>query len=120
MPRKTSRKSAAILLFLFGVFELMGLLMLIVPDEYLPPNFETQSAFWGLLSGVYGISRIVAGYAIWVNRKWGFVFGLLLCLTTMIVAPTIVPFGVVDLILAVVIAICLLYAHYGNESMLRE
>jgi hypothetical protein len=120
MNRKTSQKAASILLFLFGLFELMGLLMLIVPETYLPSGFETQSIFWGLLSGVYGISRIVAGCAIWSNRKWGFVFGLLLCLTTMIVAPTIVPFGVVDLILAVVIGICLLHAYYGDEKMLLE
>jgi len=119
MDRKTSQKTAAILLFLFGVFELMGLLMLIVPDGYLPSDFETQSIFWGLLSGVYGLSRLLAGYAVWVNKKWGFVFGLLLCLTTMIVAPTIVPFGVIDLILAVIITLCLLHAYYGDEKMLQ-
>ena len=120
MNRKTSQKVAAIVLFLFGIFELMGLLMLVVPDEYLPSGFETQSVFWGLLSGTYGISRLVAGYAIWSNKKWGYIFGLFLCLTTMIVAPIIVPFGVIDLILAVIITVCLLHANYGNEKMLQE
>ena len=120
MNRKRSQKAAAILLFLFGLIELMGMLMLVVPGEYIPSGFETQSVFWGLLSGVYGIARIAAASAIWVNKKWGFVFGLMLCLTTMIVAPTIVPFGVIDLILTVVITICLLYAYYGGENMLQE
>jgi hypothetical protein len=120
VSRKTGQKCASILLFFFGLFELMGLLMLVIPDEYVPSNFETQSVFWGLLSGIYGIARIAAGYALWTNKKWGFVFGLLLCLATMIVAPTIVPFGVVDLILAVVISICLLYAYYGDEKMIQE
>jgi hypothetical protein len=119
MNRKTSQKIAAVLLFLFGAFELMGLLMLIVPDEYLPSDFAVQSLFWGLLSGVYGLSRLLAGYAVWENKKWGFVFGLLLCLTTMIVAPAIVPFGVVDLILALLITLCLLHAYYGDEKMLQ-
>jgi uncharacterized membrane protein (DUF2068 family) len=119
MNRKTSQRIASIGLFLFGIFELMGLIMLLAPKEYLPSNFETQSVFWALLSGIYGISRIVAGYAIWSNKKWGFVFGLLLCLATMIVAPTIIPFGIIDLILAVVITVSLLYTYYGNEKMLQ-
>jgi len=120
MNRKTSLKIASILFFLFGIFELLGLLMLLVPTKFMPTNFETQSVFWALISGIFGISRIIAGYAIWSNKKWGMVFGLLLCLATMVIAPTIVPFGVVDLILTVVISVSLLYARYGNEKMLQD
>ena len=98
----------------------MGLMMLFAPKEYLPANFETQSLFWAVLSGIYGIARLIAGYAIWVNKKWGWMFGILLCLTTMIVAPTIIPFGIVDLILAVIITISLLYANYGHEKIIQE
>lgn len=120
MDRKTSLKIASIVFFLFGIFELLGMLMLFIPTEYLPENFEIQPTFWALISGIYGISRIIAGYAIWSNRKWGGAFGLLLCLTTMVVAPTIVPFGVVDLILTVIISISLLHAWYGKEKMLQS
>jgi hypothetical protein len=120
MSNKASLKIAAIGLFLFGIFELLGLLMLLAPAEYLPAGFETQSLFWAVLSGIYGLARIVAGYAIWRNQKWGWVLGLLLCLTTMAVAPTINPFGIVDLILAVLISISLLYARYGTEPIIAE
>ena len=120
MSRQTSQRIAAILLFLFGIFEVMGLLMLIIPSEYLPTDLETQSMFWGLLSCIYGLSRLVAGLAIWKNKQWGYVWGLLLCVTTMIVAPTIVPFGVIDLVLTMVILVCLLYAKYGNDEMVSR
>jgi len=120
MSRKTSQKIASIGLFLFGGFELMGLMMLFAPKEYLPSSFETESLFWALLSGIYGVARIIAGYAIWTNKKWGWAFGLFLCLTTMIIAPTINPFGIIDLILAIIITISLLYTHYGNEKILQE
>jgi hypothetical protein len=120
MNRKTSLKIASIVFFLFGIFELLGVLMLFAPAKFLPNNFESQSIFWALISGIYGISRIIAGFAIWSNKKWGMVFGLLLCLTTMVVAPTIVPFGVVDLLLTLVISVSLLYGWYGNEKMLQD
>ncbi|MCS7016811.1 MAG: hypothetical protein NZM42_11925, partial [Gemmatales bacterium] len=111
---------------LFGIFELFGLLMLLIPPgfmpttEFMPTDFKAQSVFWGFMSGIYGVSRIIAGYAIWVNKKWGMILGLLLCVTTMIVAPTIIPFGLVDLILTMVISVSLLYAWYGDEKIFHE
>ena len=119
MNKTTSLKIASIGLYLFGAFELMGLLMLIIPQSYMPSGFSAQSDFWALISGVFGIARIIAGYAIWANKKWGMVFGLMLCMTTMIVAPTIVPFGVIDLVLTVIITVTLLYAFYGKARMLE-
>jgi len=120
MSKNTGLKIASIGLFLFGAFELMGLMMLFAPEEYLPSGFESQSLFWAVLSGIYGIARVIAGYAIWLNKKWGWMFGILLCLTTMIVAPTINPFGIVDLLFSVIITINLLYAIYGQEKILQE
>ncbi|MCS7010686.1 MAG: hypothetical protein N2049_09645 [Anaerolineales bacterium] len=117
MKRTTCQKLAAIGFFVFGAFEILGMLMLFVPQEYLPAQLEAQPVFWAWMSGIYGISRLIAGYAIHANKKWGMVFGLMLCLTTMIVAPTIVPFGIVDLVLTVGITLCLLYAYYGEEKI---
>ncbi len=120
MNKKNSQKIASIFLYLFGAFELLGMMMLFIPEEYVPAGFTAQSNFWALISGIYGLARIVAGYAVGKNRKWGMVFGLFLCLTTMIVAPTIVPFGVVDLIFTMIITTALLFAYFGKEEMLQE
>jgi len=120
MTRKNSQKTASIFLYLFGIFELMGMMMLFIPEGFIPAGFTSQSDFWALVSGIYGLARIVAGYAVGKNKKWGMVFGLFLCITTMIVAPTIVPFGVVDLVFTMIITITLLYAYFGKEKMLQE
>ena len=90
--------------------------MLFAPKEFLPVNFESQTLFWAIISGLFGISRIVAGIACLSNKKWGMVFGLLLCIVTMVIAPTIIPFGIMDLIFAIIITICLLYTIFGNEK----
>jgi hypothetical protein len=120
MNKRISQRIAAIGLYLFGTFELMGMLMLFIPEAYMPSGFNSQSEFWALISGIYGVSRILAGYAIWSNKKWGVVFGLMLCLTTMIVAPTIVPFGIVDLIFTVIITVALLDTFYGKAKMIVD
>jgi hypothetical protein len=119
MNKQTSQRIASLSLVIFGLFELMGLMMLIIPTEYIPADFEPQTVFWALISGLYGVSRIIAGFAIWSNKKWGMVLGFMLCLTTMIVAPTIIPFGVIDLIFTMIITISLLYAYFGNEQMTK-
>jgi len=98
----------------------MGMMMLFIPERFIPAGYTAQSEFWALVSGIYGLARIVAGYAVGKNKKWGMAFGLLLCLTTMIVAPTIVPFGIVDLIFTMIITITLLYAYFGKEKMIQE
>lgn len=120
MKRKTSLRIASILLFFFGFFEIIGLVMLMIPSEYFPDGMSSQSTFWGLLSGLYGIARLVAGYAILKNKKWGLILGYFLCGATLVVAPLIDPFGILDLFLASIILVCLLYANFGNGKILSE
>ena len=117
MNKENSLKVAAIILFVFGIFEVMGVFALFIPEEYLPGTFEGHNIFWSALSGIYGISRLVAGYAVWKKKKWGIALTVLLCLTTMIVAPSIIPFGIIDLILALIILVLLLYAYFGNDEI---
>jgi len=116
MGKKLIARIASLVLFLHGIVEVLALLMLIIPAESLPVGFGEQSAFWGLLSAIYGLSRVVAGIAIWSLRKWGIGLGLALSLTTMVVASSIIPFGVVDLFLAIIVMVCLLYVWFGSAQ----
>jgi len=50
-------------------------------------------------------------------RKWGAVFGIILSVTTMIVASSIYPFGIMDSSLAVIVLGLLLYIWYGGERL---
>ena len=119
MDKKICAKVAAVVLFVHGFIEVLGIMMLFAPAKFTPPGFEEKSFFWAVLSAIYGLSRLFAGYEIWSMKKWGIVFGLALSVTTMIVAPSIYPFGIMDLLLAVVVLICLLYVWFGDEKVAK-
>jgi len=62
------------------------------------------------------MASAVLSYAIWLMKKWRLVFGVVLSVTTMIVAPSIYAFGIMDLPLAVTVLASLLYAWIGEEK----
>lgn len=117
MNKKNAAKIAFILLFIHGAIEILGIMMLFIPSGLIPSSFQEQSEFWAILSAIYGISRVIAGFEILKLKKWGIAFGTALSLTTMIVAPTIFPFGMMDLPIAVVVLMCLLYIWFDNEKI---
>ncbi len=117
MDRHTSLRIAAIALCVLGSVEISGLFMLLAPAEALPVGFQGQSLFWSILSVLYGLIRWVAGVAIWRNRKWGWALGLLIALVTMIVAPSINPFGIMDLFFSAITMIFLLIAYFGKDQL---
>lgn len=119
MKKKTSLKIASIVLFVHGIIEISAIMMLFVPAEFYPIDFREKFVFWAVLSTVYGLTRVLSGYAIWSAKKWGIVLGIALSITTMVVAPSIYPFGIMDLPLAVIVLVCLLYAWCGDE-LLKE
>ncbi|KYK33968.1 MAG: hypothetical protein HXS48_24305 [Theionarchaea archaeon] len=117
MKKKTSLKIASIVLFIHGIIEISAIMMLFAPTEFYPIDFQEKFVFWAVLSTIYGLTRIISGYAIWSAKKWGIALGIALSITTMIVAPSIYPFGIMDLPLAVIVLVCLLYAWVGNEPL---
>ena len=117
MNKTLASRSASAVLAIHGIFELAALAMLIAPAEFVPEQFQGASVFWATLSATYGLSRLVAAFAIWSLRKWGAILGLALSLTTMVVAPTIESFGLVDLPLAVLEMILLAYAWLGSDKL---
>ena len=116
MKRETLLKIAATVLLIHGIIEISAILMPFAPAGLLD-NFQEGLGFWAVLSVIYGLSRVVSSFSIWSLKKWGIVLGIALSITTLIVAPSIYPFGVMDLPLAVIVLICLLYAWFGNEEL---
>jgi len=91
MDKRTSAKIASVVLFVHGSIEMLAVAMPSAPVEFLPKEFQEKLVFWTVLSAIYGLSRLIGGYAIWSMRKWGIAFGIILSITTMIVAPSIYP-----------------------------
>ena len=117
MNKKTAAKIASGVLFIHGFIEILAIMGIFVPGEFAPTWFQERPIFWATLSAIYGIFRLIAGYAIWSMKKWGIIFGMALSLTSMIAAPSIYPFGVMDLLLAVIVLVSLLYLWFGDEKL---
>ena len=118
MDKRTSLKIASVTLFVHGFIEILGaLIMPFTPGEFLPTSLLEKKYFWVFMSAVYGVSRLIAGYKTWMMKKWGIAFGTALSITTMIMAASIIPFGIMDSILAIVTLAFILIAWYGNEKL---
>ena len=122
MDKRTSTKIASVTLFVHGLTEIVGTVgLLALPSEFLPTiGFQEDQGkivFMAVLSAICGLSRLIAGYATWSMKKWGIVFGMVLSIATMIGAPSIYPFGVMDLLLATIVLVSLLYMWFGGEKL---
>ena len=117
MNKKFVVKIGSILLIIHGIIEILAIMMLFIPSGFIPASLQEQSEFWAILSVIYGTSRLIAGLQILKLKKWGIILGITLSLTTMIVAPTIFPFGIMDLPIAIIVMICLLYIWFGSEKI---
>ncbi|RLG71095.1 MAG: hypothetical protein DRO23_12455 [Thermoprotei archaeon] len=123
MSRETSIKIASVILFIHGFIELVGALLLLASiNGFLSFYFQGtvgRTIFMAVLSAIFGSSRLIASYKIWLKKKWGIVFGIVLSVVTMIEAPSIYPFGVMDLLLSTIVLASLLHAWFGDEIILK-
>ena len=122
MGKKTSARIASIVLFIHGFIEIVGTVgLLVLPSELLPTigfqEVQGKIVFMAVLSAICGLSRLIAGYVTWSMKKWGIIFGMVLSVTTMIGAGSIYPFGVMDLLLATIGLVFLLYLWFGGEKL---
>jgi len=122
MEKGISAKIASVVLLIHGFIEIAGTVMLFaLPSELLATGgFQEEQGkiiFMAVLSAICGLSRLVAGYTTWSMKKWGIVFGITLSLTTMIGSSSVYPFGVMDLLLATIVLISLLYTWFGSKAL---
>ena len=127
MSRKVSARIASVALFAHGFIELIGAVALLaLPREFLTAKGyvgeEAEIAFSIALAALFGLSRLAAGYITWQIKRWGITFGVVLGITTMIVAPLMHLLGaialssvIMDLVLAVIVLASLLYVLFGDE-----
>lgn len=110
-------KLSSSFLVIHGFVELLALSMLVLPPEFIPISLSGDFTFWALTGGMYGVSRIAAGWAIVKRRKNGITFGILLSTVTIAGAPNIQPFGLMDLPLSAIVLWALLTLWFGSEKI---
>jgi len=121
MDKGASIKIATLALFIHGLIEIAGAVMLLVlPMELIAGTgfqFTERLAFSAALSAIFGLSRLVAGYLVWSLKKWGIAFGIILSTVTIIEAPSVYPFGIMDLLLSIIVLGSLLYSWFHEETV---
>ena len=123
MDKRISAKIASLALYILGFIEVSAVTVFVLPEDIIA-NMNIQLpwelAFAAALSTIFGLSRLVAGYAVWSVRKWGIFLGILLSTVTIIVVPCVYRaglMGIIDLLLAVIALVFLLFLWFGNEKL---
>lgn len=117
MNNTTYTRLSATVLIIHGVIEILALLMFVLPPELLPVSMSEDAAFWALMGGLYGSLRILSAVSICRGKKSGIVFGIILSIVTMVVAPSIQPFGLLDLPMAALVLWALLTLWFDDEKL---
>ena len=95
-------------------------MLLALPTELITDigfQFPGGLAFTVALSAICGLSRLFAGYLVWSLKKWGIAFGAIVSAVTMIGAPSVYPFGIMDLLLSTIVLASLLNSWFGGGTV---
>jgi hypothetical protein len=112
-------KISSSVLFIHGSIEILAISMFILPPELIPVSLSEDAAFWGTIGAMYGLFRIATGYLIVKKRKNGILLGIIISGVTLVVAPHILPFGLLDLPLAMIVLWALVTLWLGDETIDR-
>jgi hypothetical protein len=123
LNRKLSARIACILLILHGLIEIVSLFAPHTITENLQffggmdkSQIAVNSLSIAYLGTMWGVTRCVSAWGIWKMKTWAIVLGIIVSITTIITALSIIPAGVVDTFLTVPVLALLLYTWYGDES----
>ncbi|MBZ2197957.1 hypothetical protein [Occultella gossypii] len=86
----------------------------IVP--YLQDNLELMM----VMSGIFGVLRIVGAVALWRNRMWGLGLSLIMCVVTIALMIFLLPAGIVDGLLSGTALVLILQAWLGNDPVVPD
>jgi uncharacterized membrane protein (DUF2068 family) len=127
-------KIAAILLIIHGgIFEITGLLAIIpimlFPSKsfemskyisFIVPYLQDNIVLMCVMSGLYGIMRIISAIGLLKNRMWGFILALINCIVTMALMIFMLPAGIMDGVLSCTIIVMLLMGYFGKSKIVKE
>jgi len=114
-------KAAAIIIIIHGIIEISGFFAVLpiwlgaeVPEwmPFAPPPQEVVIA--GL---VWGAIRLIGGIGLFKNLKWGLVLSVINCVIALSMMMHILPFGIMDGILAGTALILMLTQYFGNTKI---
>ncbi|MCL2356575.1 MAG: hypothetical protein FWC70_05365 [Defluviitaleaceae bacterium] len=113
--------AAAIIIIIHGLIEIAGFFSVLPiwlgaeQNEFVP--FDPPSPEIIIGGVIWGILRIIAGVGLFKNRKWGFALSVIFCAVTIAKMFEVLPFGLMDAVLAGSALILMLTAYYGKRKI---
>jgi uncharacterized membrane protein (DUF2068 family) len=79
--------------------------------------FDHQAAWLVPLFLFYTSLRVISAIGLWRNRMWGFWLALFVSVATLIMAPLLLPFTTVEMLLNGVLVVLLLVGFFGETPI---
>ena len=114
-------KVAAIIIMVHGFIEISGFLSMlpvwlfgIEPTELFPiPTVDVMIA-----GVIWGAIRFTGGIGLFKNLMWGFWLSIINCVIAITMMMTILPFGIMDGILAGTALVLILTQYFGKKKII--
>jgi hypothetical protein len=124
-------RAAAVLMIVHGALMEFGVFVALVPLLALGVDFDAVGQYFSfnvpffqehlvemmVLSGVFGITRIIGAIGVLRNRLWGLALSVINCVVTMVLMVFMLPAGILDGLLACSALVLLLTAHFGTRPL---
>lgn len=81
------------------------------------PYFQENLHMMLVMGAIYGVVRIIGAVGLLKNRMWGLALSVINCVITMGVMMFMLPFGIMDGILASAALILILMQYFGSRKI---
>jgi hypothetical protein len=126
-------RAAAVLMIVHGALMEIGVFIALFPllalgvdldavgryFSFNVPYFQDHLVDMMVLSGIFGITRIIGAVGVLRNRLWGLVLSVINCSVTMVLMVFMLPAGILDGLLACAALVLLLTAYFGTRPLPR-
>jgi uncharacterized membrane protein (DUF2068 family) len=124
---------AAILMLVHGVLMELGVFVAVIPliafgidastvgehFSFIVPYLQENLYLMMVMSGVFGVVRIIGAVGLWANRMWGLVLSVINCVVTMALMIFLLPAGILDGVLACSALVLMLTQYFGKMRIVE-
>lgn len=126
-------KIASILMLIHGALMEIGGCLCLIPVfilgsdkfditkyfSFIVPYFQDNMNLMLIMGLIYGIVRIIGSVGLLKNKMWGLVLSVINCIITMTLMMFMLPFGIIDGILASSALILILVEYFGDKKIIE-
>lgn len=127
-------KAAAILLIIQGGLMELGVCLALIPlvalgieqdsaathFSFIVPYLQENLYLMMLMSGVFGVIRLIGAIGLLKNRMWGLALTVINCSVTMALMIFMLPAGLVDGVLSCTALVLVLTGYFGKQEIIGQ